>query len=416
MKKIALFVMTAALVLTTVGCEKISDFVTGKTTNEQGLVDDRGKKLSADDQKGKIEETANVLMADLDKAVWEADYQKVVTTIDALDKKEIDATVLSDKINAIIDLWSTVTGEDPNTVTKTIAKISDFKGHFTENNKGGFDYQEANDLQITVIADGSPVTITYAAVDTDVIFVINQSENGSYVKSYIPKSVITKLILGNDQLAALQVNLDPKDLNNDSVWDEENDKVNVSYSLTVGAYTMKVEQLDYATENAAASVKLLKGKDLVIGISAKATYKFVEENFCPLSAQVTLDLAGKMQFIGNVPDYAKMEEGANNVDKAIAAKDEKAIAEAAAAFEKLLAVGIYYDGKNTLQATLGFEPFKYDENTWDVLPVVRFADGTTYTMEDFTKDQKFQDISNNIMTWMKEMMDYLGISMENNEQ
>ena len=423
MKKIAFYVMAAAMVLTTAGCQKISDLVTGKTTTDQGLVDDRGKKLTVDEQKAKVEETANVLMADLDKNVWEADYEKVMTTVAALDEKEMDASVLSEKLNAIIDLWTSVTGEDPNEVTKTLAKISDFKGHFTENDKGGFDYAEADDLQIKVNAGGSTVTITYTATDSDIVYTLTEKENGSYLKAYVPKKVLSTLILDNDQIAALEVNLDPKDVDANGVWEEDKDKVNISYALTVGSYTMKIEQAEYATENANASVKLLKGKDLVIGFSGKATFKmeevtvqgeagsYTEPQVTPLSAEVTLDLAGKMQFRANVPDIPKLEEAAEEVNKAIETGDEQAMSAAAAAFEKLMGAGVYYDGKNTLQATVGFEPFK-NEHGWDVLPVLRFADGTTYTMEELTKDQKFGEIANNVMTWFQEMMDYLGISTE----
>lgn len=423
MKKIAIYVMTAAMVLTTAGCQKISDLVTGKTTTEQGLVDDRGKKLTVDEQKAKVEETANILMADLDKSVWEAEYEKVMNTVAILDQKEVDATVIQEKLNAIVDLWTSVTGENPNEVTKTLAKISDFKGHFTENAAGGFDYTEADDLQITVKAGENTVTITYTATDSDIVYTLTEKENGSYLKAYVPKKVLSTLILGNEQLAALEVNLDPKDVNGDGVWEEDTDKVNIGYALTVGSYTMKIEQAEYATENAKASVKLFKGKDLVIGMNAKAVIKmeevtvedeagsYTEPKVTPVSAEVTLDLAGKMQFMATVPDFAKLEEASNNVGSALESKNEEAIAAAAAEFEKLLGVGVYYDGKNTLQATVGFEPFKEGEN-WDVLPVLRFADGTTYTMEDFTKDQKFADIANNVMNWFQEMMDYLGIKTE----
>ena len=427
MKKIALFVMSAAMVLSVAGCQKISDLITGKTVTEEGLVDDRGKKLTPDEQKNKIEETANVLMADLDKSVWEADYEKVMSTVAVLEQKEVDASVIEEKLNAIVDLWTSVTGENPNEVTKTLAKISDFKGHFTENAAGGFDYTEADDLQITVKAGETNITITYTATDSDIVYTLTEKEDGSYVKAYIPKKVLSTLILGNDQLAALEVNLDPQDQNGDGVWVEDDDRVNVSYALTVGSYTMKIEQVEYATENAKASVKLLKGKNLVIGMSAKAVLKmeevtiedeegsYTEPQVTPVSAEVTLDLAGKMQFMGVVPDFDKLDAGADNVAEALESKNQEAIAAAAAAFEKLLSIGIYYDGKNTLQATLGFEPFQLEDNKWDVLPVIRFADGTTYTMEDLTKDQKFADIANNVTNWFQEMMDYLGISIEPDE-
>ena len=113
MKKIAFYVMAAAMVLATASCEKISDFVSGKKVNEQGLVDDRGKKLTPDEQKSKIDETADALMADLDKSVWDGEYKKVEGILDEMGEKEIDSSVIEDKMEAITDAWQSVTGEDP---------------------------------------------------------------------------------------------------------------------------------------------------------------------------------------------------------------------------------------------------------------------------------------------------------------
>ena len=424
MKKVFYLIAACAVIASAASCEKINDLVTGKTTNEQGLVDDNGKKLSVNQQESKVEETADILMANLDVEVWKGDYELVMNTYVTLSQKEIDGSVLSNKLREISDLWTSVSGEDPNQVVTTVVKLSDLKGHFTENAEGGMDYAEANDLQITVFAGEDKVTATFSVVDNAPVFVINEYENET-VSAYVPSIVKSSLFIGSNNIAKLEVNLHPQDKNGDGVLDEKEDRVDLTYKMDISAYTLEVSRLAYASEKATVSAKLSKGKQLLVGIDAGASFKWAQETYGettyetvnPESGYATLDLAGKMQFRGNLPDYNKVQEASQNMYQALYADvvDEAKIKEAVQAYEDVIGFGVYYDGKNTLQATLGFEPFKHEQTDfsyWTVEPVIRFADGTSMGMEELSQEKDIQRVAEKIQNWILGIQQYLGIAPE----
>ena len=441
MKKIAFYLMAAAMVLTTAGCEKINDLIEGKTTNDQGLVDDNGKKLTADEQKTKIDETADALMADLDMSVWQKEYDTVESVLDEMGEKEIDSSVLENKLESIVDAWQSTTGEDPFVTTTTLARLTDLKGHFTENAQGGFDYVEADDLQITITSGTKTITAGFSAKVTDTVITVSdgyhgyQDENGNWVeryesifKAYVPSEAALTLKVDNDELASLKIRLNYTDVNGDG-WVDENDKADLGFTVKVGAYTIQLEQANYASDKANVSAKVLRDKKLVVSVSANAAYKFVEteEGIIPISAEVKVDVEGKIQVVGNLPSYEKLEAAANKINEAIRAKDYTAYSASVAELEKAYGFGVYYDGKNTLQATVGFEPFKYEDlplqdyngdgvinendklSGFGVKPVIRFADGTSYGVEDYFSEERFGDTEDKVTKWAMDILEALGL-------
>ena len=433
--------MAAAMVLSAAGCQGISDLVTGKTTTEEGLVDDKGKKLTPDEQKTKIDETLDALMTDLDMSVWQGEYNKVESVLDEMGEKKIDPSVLENHLETIVDAWTSVTGEDPFVTTTYLAKLTDLKGHFTENADGGFDYAEADDLQITINSGGKTITATFAAKVSDTVITISQGEYGSknesgewteryenIAKAYVPTEAVLGLLVDGSTLASLSIHLNYQDVNGDG-WMSEEDKVDLGYTLVVGAYTMELERANYATDNATVSAKILRDKNLVVGVSAKAAFKVdVKEEFVPVSAEVKVDVEGKIQVMGTVPSYQALETASDNIEKAIEANNYDAFCTYLADVEKAYGLGVYYDGKNTLQATLGFEPIKYEDapaedyngdgviDDRDKLagfganPVIRFQDGTSYTIEEYFTEERFGGTVQKVTDWAVAILEALGIN------
>ena len=422
MKKISYVIIAAAVVMSAASCEKIESFIKGETTTEQGLVDDKGKDLTPDQQKSKIEETANTLMNLMDKSQWEADYENVMLTVSSLEQKNnLDASDIEAYLKDIVNAWSSVKGEDPYTVTITVAHLTQIKGHFTENKEGKFDFQEADDLEITVFDGETPVTVTFAAKD-EVATPAHFSDSNDDVTIYIPASSTLSIAKGNDVIGSLEIRLSPKDLDGD-YFITEADAISVSYTMKVGAYTFDLSQADYATDKAAVSAKILKGKQLIIGVSLSAEYAFEEINeegrtgidVTAASAKAMVDLAGKTQIRFSLPDGMKLEAATKKVSEAQRQGDGDAFKAALAELEKLYGFGVYYDGKKTLQATLGYEAV-YDEELkyWDANPVIRFADGTSYAVEDYFSEDNFGKLSTEIMSWVNDLMNYLGIQQVSN--
>lgn len=417
MKKLSYVLVAAAVVMSAASCEKISDLVNGVTENEQGLVDDKGKDLTPDEQKVKIEETANTLMDLMDKEGWEAEYNKVNETIDALGEKEVDSEEIGTYLSNIVSAWTSMRGDDPNQVAVTVAHLTDIKGHFTENKDGKFDFTEADDLAITVFEGNVPVTVTFSAKDEAKV-PAHFTSGSDDVTIFIPGTSYLGISKNNEGLASLELRLKPKDVNNDGIINEE-DMIDVSYTMKVGSYTFELSQANYATTNASASAQILKGKQLIIGVSVSAKYSFEEvqkEDYTNIevksaSGEAMVDLAGKTQIRFTVPDAIALETATDEMYKAQDNNDGEAFKAALEQLEKLYGFGVYYDGKKTLQATIGFEAVNID-NYWDANPVIRFADGTSYAVEDYFTEDRFGELAQTIQEWVADLMKYLGLEEE----
>jgi hypothetical protein len=424
MKKLTYVFAAAAIVVAAASCEKVSDFVHGVKTNEQGLVDDRGKDLTPDQQKVKIEETANTMMELMDKSQWEADYQEVNSTMESLDKKEINSDNVSDYLKRITSLWESVRGEDPNQVAVLVAHLTDLKGHFTENAEGTFDIDENfDDLAITVYDGTVPVTVTFAARN-EAKTPFHYEDKDDDVTIYIPGTSTLSVAKNNKVIGSLEVRLDPKDVNGDGIINQE-DNINIGYTVKVGVYTFDLTQADYATDHASVKASIYNGKKLIIGTELSAAYEYSFENtpestafeVTKASANAMVDLAGKTQIRFNLPDGLRVEELSTQLNAQY--QDGAAFKATLAEIEKLYGFGVYYDGKKTLQATLGFEAMSVNDEVageyWYANPVIRFADGTSYAVEEYFNEERFGNLANDIMSWIQDLQKYLGLDQENNK-
>ena len=444
MKKLFYFAAAAALVFGAAACNGNKENV-----NEQGLVDDGGAKLTPDQQKSKIEETADALMSDLDLKVWQSEYDLVNNTIQEMQDKDVDASVIEERINAIIDAWTTMTGEEPGVVYTHVAHLSQLTGHFTENAEGGFDYEAANDLAITIFSGGKTITATASVKDRDEKVLLqesfnngtdasgNQYHSGDYTYAYVPEKANLAIAVDGSSLASLEIRLNYTDVDKNGEADQ-NDKLDLGYTMTVGAYTFSIDQADYATDSANVKLSFSKEGKLVLGVDAKAAARIEEiqyeygtrTEFVPVSADVKVNIEGKIQLVGSLPSYDHVEKAQEELNNS---SDFEKFKVALDKFEKSFGIGLYYDGTNTLQATLGFEPVNKpaEQAGWDINgdgvtdsndvypasftfdPVIRFADGTSYTAEAFA--QKYgQNLAAKIQEWVHGIQDYLGLKKTDN--
>ena len=419
MKKLYYVFVAASVVMATASCEKISGIIHGETTTEEGLVDDKGQDLTPDEQKVKIEETANTLMDLTDKKGWEEDYEEINTTIEDLNKKEVDSEEIEKYRSDIVKAWTTYKEGDSHEVAVTVAHLTDFKGHFTENAEGKFDFKEADDLAVTVYTGDVPVTVSFSA-KKEASTPYHTVDSYEDVTVYIPATATLGIKKGKKDLGSLELRFKVKDVNGDGVITEDNDKVTLGYTLKVGDYSFELSDSSATIEEASASATLKKGKQLIIGVTVAATYEYKEEvqedytytTFAPKSANAMVDLAGKTQIRFTVPDADKVQELANKLSQNAEGDGEQYKA-TLAELEKAYGFGVYYDGKHTLQATLGFEAVYYEEYSfWSSNPVVRFADGTSYAVEEYFTEERFGDLVKTINDWVTDLMKYLGLYYE----
>lgn len=419
MKKLLYFAAAAALVMGAAACNRTS-------VNEQGLVDNGGKKLTPDEQKSKIEETAEALMTDLDLKVWQGEYDLVNATIQEMEDKDVDASIIEEHLTAIVNTWTTMTGEEPAVVYTHVAHLSQLTGHFTENADGGFDYEAANDLAITIFSGGKTITATASVKDRDEKVLLNASfsngvdasgnqyHSGDYTYVYVPEKANLAIAVDGSSLASLEIRLNYTDVDQNGEADQ-NDKLDLGYTMTVGAYTFSIDQAEYATDNASVALTFSKDGKKVLSVDAKAAARIEEiqygndarKEFVPVSADVNVDLEGKIQLSGNLPSYDVLIAAEEDMNKASASQDYEAFKTALDKFEKSFGIGLYYDGTSNLQATLGFEPM--NEAGFGAIPVIRFLDGTTVGVEEYFSEQNFGSVMQRIEEWGAGIAGYLGL-------
>ena len=416
-----------------------------ENVNEQGLVDDGGAKLTPDQQKSKIEETADALMSDLDLKVWQSEYDLVNNTIQEMQDKDVDASSIEEHLTAIVNTWTTMTGEEPGVVYTHVAHLSQLTGHFTENAEGGFDYEAANDLAITIFSGGKTITATASVKDRDEKVLLhasfingtdasgNQYHSGDYTYAYVPEKANLAIAVDGSSLASLEIRLNYTDVDKNGEADQ-NDKLDLGYTMTVGAYTFSIDQADYATDSANVKLSFSKDSKLVLGVEAQAALGTREIQYdngsqtelIPVSANAKIDLEGKIQLVGSLPSYNYLENAQKELSNSYS--DFEKFKVALDKFEKSFGIGLYYDGTNNLQATLGFEPVNKpaEQAGWDINgdgvmdsndvypasftfePVIRFADGTSYAAEAFAQ-QYGQNLAAKIKEWAGGILDYLGL-------
>ena len=416
MKKLFYFAATAALVFGAAACNGNKENV-----NEQGLVDDGGAKLTPDQQKSKIEETADALMSDLDLTVWQSEYDLVNNTIQEMQDKDVDASSIQKYLSDFTETWTTMESPEPHAVYNTVMKFSDVKGHFIENANGSFEFAEADDFRITIYSGGKTITATASVKDRDEkILLLHKGSAGTDGSSEdyneylcVPEKANLGIVVDGKRLAELEIRLNYTDANKDGRANEY-DKFDLGYTMTVGAYSLSIDQADYSTS--AANVKLNFSKDskLVLGVEAQAALGTREIQYdngsqtelIPVSANAKIDLEGKIQLVGSLPSYDYLENAQKELSNSYS--DFEKFKVALDKFEKSFGIGLYYDGTNTLQATLGFEPVNMDAAGFSFNPVIRFADGTSYTAEAFA--QKYgQNLAAKIEEWADGILDYLGL-------
>ena len=441
MKKLLYFAAAAALVFGAVACNGNKEKV-----NEQGLVDEGGVKLTPNAQKSKIEDTANALMSDLDITVWEQEYDLVMNTVKEMQEKDVDASAIEEYLKGIVNAWTIQTGEDPHVVFETVIKLSQLKGHFTENANGSFDKEDADDLQVTIFSGNKTITATASVKDRDEKILLTSNayettdgyseQNFEYIN--VPEKAALGITVDGKSLASLEIRLNFTDSNKNGKADES-DKLDLGYAMTVGAYSLIIDQAEYATDAANVKMSFKRDNRLVLGVDAKAAAKVVTYDpekdgrsgaeVIPVSATVKVDLEGKIQVTGNLPSGEALQAAQEEMNKAYAAMDYEAFKKAVDKFEKSFGVGVYYDGSNALQATLGFEPVFYQGGQADsdlngdglineqdsygqsftASPVIRFLDGTTYSVEEYFSQDNFSTLMQKIASWAGGIEEYLGI-------
>ena len=387
------------------------------------LVDDKGKKMDAYEQRSKLETVGKSFLQEVDVDHWKASADFLRKVSSKFEGSEYDVSEMEDWAEDMENLLVSETYENPYTVTKVTARLSAIKGRFTE--KGNrFVRSDSDDLSLVFTVDGEQVTMTFTAKErNDDLLVADVTDDryGERTTVYVrvPRSADLVITRGSKPFFHISISLDVDDVDHDGCLTPDKDSFGLSVSCTLDEYSIELKQAEYASDHAVVSMVWSRGKQKLLAYEARAKYRVdydmkdwddAEAEF--LSADLSVDILGKVQLKGYIPDYAALEHW---MDLAYDANDnEESFRKYVAEAEKCISVGVYYDGGKTLQATLGLEPYyetgyDYGRRGWEVMPVIRFADGTSYSFESFFNEEEFSDLFEALEDWIAKINRMLGI-------
>lgn len=186
------------------------------------------------------------------------------------------------------------------------------------------------------------------------------------------------------------------------------DGLTVKAEARVGDYTWTVE----SAHNGKAGTGSLKGslahgaKTLATLDAGAADIRVNKDNDALTGFGATsfgIDIMGGVQIKGTTPDIKKLISMCEDADDC---DDEAACRAAVAKINDMADIGVYYDGTATRQATIKAAAISeenvryvwnhyagryntYTETEWNCMPVIAFADGSTYTI--FDEDSYFSE-------------------------
>lgn len=315
---------------------------------------------------------------------------------------------------------------------------SNFTGHFTAKD-GYWDYSKADDLQfifndqngkkcvVKLTTSGSSKEV-YVGDEEDYDYDYDYSTGNyiEYIDNYenyikIPEKITISMTQNGSSIISLTLTTDLSSVAGEE-FNLEKDKYAVTANVKIKDYEWNLTKASYkAQENAQISMNFKKGSTTIVSMSAyiDAKVDFEEdEDYEDSEVEVTSAKNAKLNFSimddkvavkGNCLDVIKfnnkMEDAEDYCDEETAYKSY--INEA----NEMLDLYVYYNGTDTKQAYVNLEPF-YDDGyyyggEWDCEPVIRFADGTSYsTFEAFFDEDDFKDLIN---TFEKLIEDFEGL-------
>lgn len=299
---------------------------------------------------------------------------------------------------------------------KQIWVASAFKGHWVETNKI-WKRSDADDLSFTfydkygktcvlsVVCSGSE-TLAYICdiEDEDWNYVYN-SNTGSYNYNIyvdnrhlyvkVPEHITVKLTQDGTELVSVTVDTEFSTASGKE-FDIENERFSVKTTAKVEAYTWTMDRLNYNTTNANVTATLTHNSVTLLTLKASADGSGNRDEVNELkSVNLEADVLGQLQLKGTCTDAISYND---NLENAYANdQNESAFKRYVNNANALLALNLYYDGLSTRQAWLSLDVDKEDDywsdyTYYDILPVICFADGTSYAFEEYFTEDAFKSV------------------------
>ena len=338
--------------------------------------------------------------------------------------RQYDTDALDDHITDVVKNLTTSIGDERSGhylyhLYKVIYSATAFNGHY---NAGatGWEYTPAEDLRITFKGNANKDYIVKISTsgEAGTVYITDYKYNYGYYqdeayRDYIyltlPKHAEVTFTENGKTLVNILLNASISGLINDKV-DLASSRVDVNGTINFNNYEIQIDKATAQSGNE-SEIKMQMNHvgEMLISSQIKATatihgnHTMIDkdtdiadwENQSAKSISVSLNILNKVQLRGSLKDAVKL---AMKLEKANAnytnELDFKAYINDA---NDLMDIGIYYDNENEHQASVKLMAFSekspYSGRVyWEAVPVVSFADGSTYSIEVFFDESDFRDL------------------------
>ena len=309
--------------------------------------------------------------------------------------------------------------------------ISNFKGHFTANDaRKKWTQSSASDLkflftdkngtacELTLTTSGRTQNVyigpQFEGWDDDYVY-----QNGSgiyyeYFKTYdltftVPEHINLSLTRGGNTVIKTTVDIDLKNLSSDKFNPARNNLSIKQNTILENGYVIEIKQGDYSPNAFGVQTEVRKNEKLLFSATASSKLSnipsfnmddFINDpeayNYDNTNAKemyVKLDILGKVQVIGYLPDLRKYTDTA---DKAYEAEQNGDLYKLyIEELNSLSQINMYFNNGSSKQASLVLEPLyqkEYSYNYWTTEAVIKFDDGSMYSVEQFFDEDYFNNL------------------------
>lgn len=390
---------------------------------------DNKTPLSPEDQKEYLEAVAEAFM-DLTPA---SDFQEYADLINYCDE-EFEDYEWDEVEDWAQDAWDALIVKTGQTVEEgswydyiyqnydALVAASNFTGHF-EDRGGYWKYTQANDLQfsfkddrgnnivaiLTTKGGSKKVNISEIEGDSD------WEDDAVYYKRFnttvvVPEQIDVVVKKGSTTLVHTTVSIDISALSANNFVNTSNLSISQTTELNNG-YRVQLSQVKYTGGKTAGCTFALSNKSgnlltAAVGADIKNLPNFNSGNFDPDDydeddldyidgsvTQVSVDVLGKVQVKGSLADVRKFIDYIDAADDC-SSTDKEGITSNLNKANRLLNLGLYYNGKSIRQASVTVEAVVDEEwngrTYYDIMPVLNFEDGSSYdSFEAFFNDRDF---------------------------
>ena len=355
--------------------------------------DEKGKVLSPDQSKETLDETMTKAVQMLEVDHWQSTADFITASVEVFDSiKSPNASFYEWSGNTMAS-WSVENDEydeicyDLTKVNGTLKVVGD-----------SLVVEEGTGLNLAYdLPDGTPVagaltvknSATKALMDVDYYW---DSDKHDYTDSVlakryliVPASIEGNLTAGTGKVAGMKLTTDVKLAGEEP---RPTDSYAATLQISAEKYVFSITRAKYSPTEVLldASIKYDNHTVVAASFEAKGNLVFDEEDDIDVykttgKVKASFSILDNVQVKGDVnfTEFVKVTEMADSTEALAKAK--------ALAAEKYTNLTLYID--KTAQAKLGWEPSNA-EGYWEVIPVVRFTDGSEYMLpEEFFSPNGF---------------------------